>query len=246
MVLILVIFIGYGSIFEMLASREIRKLTVFENFNPYYSRVIPEYKRVRVPSTVLSRKAAEASLKLEHFSASFLIDAGSFFSSCEPSWKWPNLTSLTLSSRILTSETSQTDIDNLLISAATAAMEMPQLQVMKIWNGKAERAALFGYQSRYAVVNWRCTWDTTLQPLVIQAWTRVAHNHGSRGLVLREEVLHNQADIESHGDAIHYLELSGQVVRPISLQQIRTEHKVHSTWEEMRKAKERQEELQSD
>lgn len=246
MPLILVIFVGYSSILETLASREIRKLSVFENFNPYYSRVIPEYKRVRVPSTVLTRKAAEASLKLEHFSASFLVDAGSFFSSCEASWKWPNLTSLTLTSRVLTPKTSQTDIDSLLISAATAAMEMPQLEIMEIWNGQAGIAALFRYQSRYAVVNWKCTWDTTLQPLVIQAWTQVAQKYGSRGLVRREEVLDNHADIKSHGDAIHYLKLSGQVVRPISLQQIRTEHKVHSIWEEMRKAKEQQEELESD
>lgn len=211
-----------------------------------YLRVIPEYERVRVPSPVLSRKAAEASLKLEHFSASFLVDTGPFFSSCEASWKWPNLKSLTLTSRVLSPETSQTDIDDLLISAATAAMEMPQLQIMEIWDGEAGVAALFSYKSRYASVNWKCTWDSTLQPPVVQAWTRVGHKSGSWGLVLREEVLDNLADIESHGDAIHHLKLSEQVVRPISLQQIRTEHKVHSIWEEMRKAKERQEELESD
>lgn len=218
---------------------------MFENFNSYYSRVLLGYRGVRVPSLALSRKAAEASLKLEHFSLSFTVDAGSFFSSCEPSWEWPELKSLTLTSRVLAPKARQTDIDNLLISAAKAATEMPKLETMELWDGRAGRAALFQYQSKYAAVTWKCTWDSSLQPHVIQAWQRVAQKYGSRGLVLREELL-DTADIESHGDAIHYLELSGQVIRPISLQQIRTEHKVHVTWEEMRMAKERQEELESD
>lgn len=241
MLLTLVLVEGYGSIFEMLASQGVRKLTVFENFNSYYSRVIRGYRRVRAGSPALSRKAAEASLKLEHFSASFAVDAGSFFSSCEPSWEWPELTSLTLTSRVLAPRASQTDIDNLLISAAKAAMGMPKLETMELWNGHAGIAALFRYQSSYAAVTWKCTWDSTLQPHVLEAWQEVAQKYGSRGLVVREQLLET-ADIESHGDAIHYLELSGQVVRPISLQQIRTEHKVHGIWEEMRKEKERQEE----
>lgn len=248
MLLILVLVAGYGSIIETLTSRGIRKLTMFENFNSYYPRVIPEYKRVRVSDTALSRKAAEASLKLEHLSASFLIDASSFFSSCEPSWEWHNMKSLTLTSRVLAPKVPQTDIDNLLISAAEAAMEMPKLETMELWNGKEGLAALFRFfrdQSKYAVVNWKCAWDASLQPNVIQAWERVAQKNGHGGLVLREELL-DTAGIESHGDAIHYLKLSSQVVRPISLQQIRTEHKVHGVWEEMRKAKERQEELESD
>lgn len=246
MLLTLALAVGYGSIIQNLTSQGIRRLTMFENFNSYYARVIPEYKSVRASSTALSRKAAEASIELEHFSASFLVDAGSFFSSCASPWEWPRLRSLTLTSRVLTPRARQTNIDSLLISAATAAMEMPKLETLEIWNGQAGTAALFRYQSRYAAVNWKCTWDSSLQPLVIQAWRQVALKYGSQGLVLREERLHNHTDITSHGDAIHYLKLSTQVVRPISLQQIRAEHKVHGVWEEMRKEKERQEELESD
>lgn len=36
----------------------------------------------------------------------------------------------------------------------------------------------------------------------------------------------DRATIKSHADAIHYLKLKNQVVRPISLQQIRMEQKV--------------------
>ena len=125
-------------------------------------------------------------------------------------------------------------------------MEMPQLETMELWNGRAGLAALFRYQSRYATVTWRSTWAFTLQPAVIKAWERVANGHGSQGLVLRQELLGVRADIKSHGDAIHYLELSEQVVRPISLQQIRMEHRVHSIWEEMRKSKRMEEKLESE
>ncbi|KAK2597013.1 hypothetical protein N8I77_012887 [Diaporthe amygdali] len=139
----------------------------------------------------------------------------------------------------------KTGIDNMLISAAAAAMTMPQLETMELWNGRAGLAALFKYQSRYAALTWRGTWDFTLRPRIIQAWEGVAQKHGSKGLVVHKELLDCRFDIKSHGDAIHYLRLSKPVVRPISLQQIRTEHNVHSVWEEMRKIRVQQEELQS-
>lgn len=241
-----IINVDYGFLFKGLVSQSVKKLTVFENSNPYYSRVIDEYKRPRIPSTALGRTAAKASLNLEHLSASHLIDARSFFSSCEASWKWANLKSLTLTSRLLAPEARPIDIRNMLRSAAAAAMEMPELETMELWNGRAGLAALFRYQSKYATVTWRSTWAFTLRPAVIQAWEGVAHRHGSQGLVLRQELLGIGADIKSHGDAIHYLELSSQVVRPVSLHQIREEHRVHAIWEDMRKSRRMEEELESD
>ena len=41
--------------------------------------------------------------------------------------------------------------------------------------------------------------------------------------MVQEQV--EEADIQSHGDALHHLMLSGQAIRPISLQQIRREQK---------------------
>lgn len=121
---------------------------------------------------------------------------------------------------------------------------MPKLETMELWNGRKRLATLFQYQSKHAAITWRSTWDFTLLDLVIPAWKVVASTHGAE-LVVRKEVLNIRADIKSHGDAIHYLKLSNPVVRPISLQQIRTENKVHSIWEKMRKAKDRQDELMS-
>lgn len=56
-------------------------------------------------------------------------------------------------------------------AAASAAIHMPQLRTMEIWNGQERFAALFrndvisGTQ-RY-VITWRSTWDITIQRLII-------------------------------------------------------------------------------
>lgn len=50
------------------------------------------------------------------------------------------------------------------------------------------------------------------------------HQYNGWELNLVQERL-DEAAIKSHGDAIHYLMLSSQVIRPISLQQIRIEQK---------------------
>lgn len=121
---------------------------------------------------------------------------------------------------------------------------MPQLITMELWNGRKRLATLFKYQSKPATITWRSTWDFALLPLVIPAWEGVVRKHDAGELIIRKELLNiRRADIKSHGDAIHYLKLSHPVVRPISLQQIRTENKVHSVWEKMRKAKDRQGEM---
>lgn len=122
---------------------------------------------------------------------------------------------------------------------------MPHLETMELWNGRKGSAALFKYQSRHAAITWRSTWDFALLHLVIAAWEGVAHKYGDRELVIRKELLDVRAVIKFHGDAIHYLKLSNPVVRPISLQQIRTEHKIHSGWEKMRKAEKRRGEIQN-
>lgn len=61
--------------------------------------------------------------------------------------------------------------------------------------------------------------------IYIQAWEAVIH-HQYSGWKL--DTIHerlSEADVKSHGDAIRYLRLSSQVVRPVSLQQIRREQK---------------------
>jgi len=78
---------------------------------------------------------ALASLKLEHLAASFIGDASHFFE-IEPSWEWPNLISIVLTSKVLTPDENSINIGAMLQAAAVAALKMPQLETMEIWNGR--------------------------------------------------------------------------------------------------------------
>ncbi|KAL7959161.1 hypothetical protein V8C34DRAFT_313621 [Trichoderma compactum] len=197
----------------------LKRLVVFENFNQQYPVTMQRFQfgvdlaacdSIRNPTPAVSRMVALASLKLEHLAASFVVDASHFFN-IEPSWEWPNLTSLVLTSKLLTPDEDPIKIGAMLQTAAAAATKMPQLETMEIWNGRKGIAALFKYQifhnTRQARIIWRGTWNFDMEPSTVQAW---------------EELL-DGATIKSHGDAIRHLRLSGQVIRPISLQQIQME-----------------------
>ncbi|KAF5544020.1 hypothetical protein FPHYL_11127 [Fusarium phyllophilum] len=181
----------------------------------------------RNPTPAVGRMIALTSLPLEHLAASFIIDASHFFaidSSCE----WPNLTSLVLTSRLHKPEEDSTKIGALLQAAAVAALRMPRLETLEIWNGQKGLAALFQYRvicgSREARILWRGTWKYHITPSVLQAWEAVGHLHTSWRLdVIQEQV--DEAAIQSHGDALYHLMLSGQAIRSVSLQQIRSEQK---------------------
>ncbi|KAF5620063.1 hypothetical protein F52700_11383 [Fusarium sp. NRRL 52700] len=181
----------------------------------------------RIPDPAVGHMIALTSLPLEHLAASFIIEASHFFA-IDPSWKWPNLTSLVLTSRLLTPEEDSTKIDALLQAAAVAALRMPRLETMEIWNGQKGLAALFQYRinrnSRLARILWRGTWKYDIMPSVLQAWEDVGQLHASWKLDVVQEQMEEEA-IQSHGDALYHLMLSGQAIRSVSLQQIRREQK---------------------
>ncbi|KAI1096932.1 hypothetical protein F5B19DRAFT_499121 [Rostrohypoxylon terebratum] len=221
----------YRALFKFLASTNLRRLVLFENFNQIYPRSYPGCKPFRIPDRRCSKWIAIVSLQLDHLSASFIVDASYFFDARKPSWEWPNLTSLALTSRLLTPDEGSSGIDSLLRAAAAAAMKMPKLQIMEIWNGREGLAALFRYQvtgGRYPpVLTWKATWALTLQPSMVQLWEAAASKHGgSRSIRVVHEVLPNNI-IGSHGDALRILEPLNTVIRPISLQQIEIEHQFH-------------------
>lgn len=170
---------------------------------------------------------ALASLKCEHLAASFIADASDFFE-IEPSWEWSNLTSLVLTSKLLTPDGNPIEIEAMLQAAATAATRMPRLEMMEIWNGRKGFAALFKYEAfrhtHQATITWRGTWKFTVESSVIQAWEAVMQPYDGWRLNLVQEQL-DEAAIKSHGDAIHHLMLSSQLIRPVSLHQIQMEQK---------------------
>ncbi|KUI74213.1 hypothetical protein VM1G_10058 [Cytospora mali] len=218
-------------------NKSLKRLMVFENFNQQYPAITQRYLRradldrcdsTRQPAPAVGRNVALASLKLEHLAASFIVDASHFFK-FEASWEWPNLSSLVLTSRLLTPDENLTEIEAMLQAAAAAAIKMPQLETMEIWNGRKGLASLFKYQAsrkmQQAMITWRGTWKLIMEPSVIQAWEAVIYRYDGWRLNLVQEWL-DEAAIKSHGDAIHYLMLSSQVIRPISLKQIRIEQSV--------------------
>ena len=74
-----------------------------------------------------------------------------------------------------------------------------------------------------------------IHPSVIEAWTAVAYKHDARGLTTFKELLDVRGVVKFHGDAIHCLQLSQPVTRPVSLEQIRKEQEIHNNWKDWRK-----------
>lgn len=146
--LILLFFVAYRRLFESLASDRLRRLVIFENFNETYPAGYRNVKcdPMQIPSSYVNQAIANASLTLDHLSASFILDASDFFDARKFSWKWPNLTWLALTSRLLVPRESSMELDDMLRAAATAAIKMPRLETMEIWNGERD---------------WRCSSGTS-------------------------------------------------------------------------------------
>lgn len=117
-------------------------------------------------------------------------------------------------------------VNSLLRAAAGAALKMPRLDTMEIWNGRRGVAMLFRYQrardEQSAIITVRGTSELALMIATTQAWDMVAHRHGHGSVVMKISSI-DPDGIISHGDAIRQLGLSTQVVRPVSLRQILSE-----------------------
>ncbi|KAK0659485.1 hypothetical protein QBC41DRAFT_237256 [Cercophora samala] len=184
----------------------------------------------RVVTPQVGAEFAARSLPLEALSVSFMINAEDFFDACQPTWMWPQLESLALTSQRLTETGSRQGIEALLIAAGVAALRMPKLRSMAIWNGGKGNACAFIYRTEglCASISWSGTWDMDLSGDVVAVWRRVAYE-GPLRHVLQVKKVKVEAVIESHGDAIHYLELPCQVATPESVWQIRREGSIKRT-----------------
>lgn len=202
---------------------------VFENFDQRFLPRLLHYEPLKMANPVVSQCVARASLGLKHLSAAFIVDARDFFVA---GLTWPNLTTLALTSRLLAPDAKQEGVDTMLKAAAAAAARMPNLETMEIWNGQEGLAGMFRYRSarggRTAGITWRGTWDLGLGRArdVIQAWEDVANADRRAGLVVGKWEVVDAGKIRFHGDAIHHLGLEAQVMRPVSLYQMRMERDV--------------------
>ncbi|KAE9576630.1 hypothetical protein CGCF415_v000541 [Colletotrichum fructicola] len=209
---------------------KLSKLTIFENFNEAYTVSFPSCPAIRVPSPVVSHKLASASVQLTELSASFKVNASCFFwASKRYSLEWRNLTRLALTARALTGDEDFEDISSMLRNAAGAALKMPKLETMELWNGRQGVAMLFRYQKardgQSAVITVRGTLELALGSAVTEAWEAVALRHRHGRVVVQSSLIKPNV-IRSHGDAIRQLGLSVEVIRPVSLRQIIEEHQI--------------------
>ncbi|KAK5661918.1 hypothetical protein OQA88_10027 [Cercophora sp. LCS_1] len=203
-------------------SPSLKSLAVFEDFNHDFTQGPRNVNRK------LAGAFAARSVPLKELAVSHMIDAEAFFHTKnytkDRDWIWPDLESLALTAQLLCGPDLE-EIPMFLASAAATALKMPKLKTMVLWYGDEGVASAFIYQMGRccATVSWRGTWklDFDKFPGVVEAWTGGARE---RGLDLRVEGYGGvEEEIESHGDAIHYLGLPCQVATPASLWQIRKE-----------------------
>ncbi|KAL2393321.1 hypothetical protein ABEF93_003238 [Exophiala dermatitidis] len=218
---------GTQTLIESFPRTKLCKLTIFWNFNETYPGIYSEGLATREPSPAVSRELACASMRLTTLSASFMADARHFFAARQDSWAWDKLTSLALTSRVLTDDADTSEINNMLQDAAMAALKMPRLDTMELWNGRRGVAMLFRYErardGQSATITVRGTWELALGIATTQAWNVVAHRHCHGKVVVQTSSIDPDV-IRCHGDAIQQLGLLTEVARPVSVRQILTEH----------------------
>lgn len=140
----------------------------------------------RRPCSTVAEDVVQYSMKLEKLSLAYLVDAWGSFRSCSWSSKWPRLESLALTSQILSqtkSHQTMTLIESLLLAAARAALVMPKLKTMVLWNGQVKNACAFIYRvgtdpGPMASITWRGTWEMELGDELVEQWEEVAVKHG--------------------------------------------------------------------
>lgn len=161
-----------------------------------------------------------------------MIEARDFFQARQSEWVWENLTTLALTSRQLNRKSSTANIDAaaLLRSAAAAALSMPKLHTMAIWNGKRGEACKFQYSAQQgcASITWKGTWGFKLMTGdVVRDWEAVAATKSYHLYVEIEPRI--TTVVRSHAHAVKLLELLPLAVAdPSSLWQI--EKEMETSW----------------
>lgn len=183
-------------------------------------------KHARKPNPYIGVALANKSLGFEHFSATFLVEASDFFQAYKPEWIWRNLRSLTLTSYLLDSKRKVDEINGMLQAAGVAALAMPMLQTLEIWNGGVGHAAVFGYHTERgeAVMSWTGTWDMVFNPYVLDIWRKVGYkNHRCEKLAVEQRLIENSDDIRRYVDVIELLRTKKHVISRQSLDELRYE-----------------------
>lgn len=209
----------------------VKTVSVFEDKAEAYSRwgvIAPFHKSLRLLG--ITWEFALRSIRLEHLSVAFMIEADHFLATCQQIDNvWDRLESLALTSDTLSDGGGLAKISKLLRLAARTALSMPKLRSLVLWNGTVGEACKFSYDRKSASITWEGTWDVTLGDAVIADWESVVQEHRDRreSLVVRKKMI--SAPVDSHVHAIELLQLPARVIDPISLSSMKREMRLIRT-----------------
>ncbi|KAK2728943.1 hypothetical protein CKAH01_10639 [Colletotrichum kahawae] len=209
--------------------RSLKRISIFKSTDECVLRTHRFFRSVmpgnwRSDSPTLAYIFAKRSLEFEKLSVAFFIEANDFFQSCQREWIWERLSLLCLTTRTLTQTNRPDVIASTLKNAAAAALSMPCLHTMALWNSFQGEACKFIYcaESGSTSLSWKGTFNLHMEQSMIHDWQKVAQKYTRYNLqiVQEPEIL---VQVESHSHAVELLELPVEVVDPISLLQMRKE-----------------------
>ncbi|RSL47895.1 hypothetical protein CEP53_009756 [Fusarium sp. AF-6] len=178
------------------------------------------WSSTEVTTIRLSKYLRNYGKQVENMSISFLIDAEEFFLpfwTTQSGWttSWENLKTLSLTCQAFRSYSTHR-INGVLCAAANAAMKMPKLQLLELWDGVEGKASVFRYRlvdTTVVEVTWASTHILDVDPEVIDAWTSVAMAQERPDI--RVSTFKIDPDkIHSAGAVLRYLRLREQILHP--------------------------------
>ncbi|EQL03295.1 hypothetical protein OCS_00997 [Ophiocordyceps sinensis CO18] len=187
---------GHCRVITEALPKALRELTLSEDFEDYHSarraysmsRTYTSHrpKLMGAPDAAVGQALAERSLRLVRLSATNIVDAQDFFAAVDPAWVWGSLTSLSLTSHLLVYKKPCAHVTCLLVQAGVAALQMPQLKWMSIWNVTGGNACVFSYEAtdEHTMIKWRGTRHMRLDLEVADVWSRVAELYTGRDLTI--------------------------------------------------------------
>ncbi|KAI6642337.1 hypothetical protein MCOR08_000654 [Pyricularia oryzae] len=191
------------------------------------------------------------SLSLKRFTCSFVLTADEFFdhylysthfydqplsarqARMSSKIKWPYLQQITMTSPSLQPGVPASNITQLVYSAGLAALDMLHMRKFQLWHVGNDHASLLSFEHALGETSW--SWETDLDnvepfPYVpINPWLEF----NTDVLYCEEPIRYKTTSIDRNrikcrADAIYFLGLGPEVVRPISLHQMRREGRTYA------------------
>jgi hypothetical protein len=212
--------------------KSLKKVSIFESHDESFYRTPNNATRQRLGTGYFSCALARTSHHLEELYVANNAEAYEFLYAFQPQappsqrrWMaWKNLRKISLTTRLLAPRHD----DLIILMAAEAAMAMPNLQIMELWNCWISRgiAAIFRFQrgETEASIEFVSTWPEglSLSAASKEAWGRVAT--AQRPLPLRwKHSTWAVGEINGEHSVLSKLKLVEHLLNPVSLRQIARE-----------------------